>query len=111
MLVAMFFYRWMRPLLEAGRVHLVRPPLYQITYDGITEPICMDEEETAAKKINRLIAQGKSDVRRKLFRGLGSMGSEILSRFCVSPLTRKSQILGVADVEAAIAVFSPSKKR
>lgn len=110
MLVLMFFYRWMRPLLEAGRLHLVRAPLVQITYEGATDLICTDDEEFAAREVVRLKAQGKVTVLKRRFRGLGSMGPEVVSQFCVHPSTRKSQQLCIADAEAAIAVFSPPKK-
>lgn len=110
MLVLMYFYRWMRPLLEAGRLHLVRAPLVQITYDGAPDLFCTDEEEFASKEISRLRAEGKSNVLKKRFRGLGSMSSDVLARYCIDPKTRKSHLLTLADAEAAIAVFTPLKK-
>lgn len=110
MLVLMFFYRWMRPLLEAGRVHLVRAPLFQITYDGVKDLICSDDEEFVTNQVGQLKAEGKANVMKKRFRGLGSMGADVLKRYCINPKTRKSQTLAVADADAAIAVFSPNKK-
>lgn len=107
MLVLMFFYRWMRPLLEAGRVHLVRAPLFQITYDGLDEPICLVREEEAIREVKRLTEEGKANIMRKRFRGLGSMEKGILKRHCVEPSTRKSEPMRVADAEAAIAMFAP----
>ncbi len=110
MLVLMFFYRWMMPILEAGRVHLVRAPLVQITYDGAPDLICMDDEDFASKEISRLSAEGKTNIMKKRFRGLGSMSPDVLARYCIDPKTRKSHLLAVADAEAAIAVFAPTKR-
>jgi DNA gyrase subunit B len=110
MLVLMFFYRWMRPLLEAGRVHLVRAPLFQITYDGMDKLICLVGEDAGTKEIHRLKEEGKTSVMKKRFRGLGSMERAILCRYCVNPATRNSEPMRVADAEAAIQVFYPAFK-
>lgn len=110
LLVLMYFYRWMRPLLEAGRVHLVRAPLYAITYDGIDEPICVVAEEWSVDELDRLVSQGKTNIVKQQFRGLESMGPGILRRHCVDPTTRNSTPMSVADVKAAIEVFSPEFK-
>ncbi|MFO0940003.1 MAG: toprim domain-containing protein [Pirellulales bacterium] len=110
MLVLMFFYRWMRPLLEAGRVHLVRAPLVQITFDGASELICTDDEDFATREVSKLKAAGKTNVVKKRFRGLGSMSPDVLAHYCVNPGTRQSNSLTIADAEAAIAVFSPQKR-
>lgn len=110
MLVLMFFYRWMRPLLEAGRIHLVRAPLYEITYDGLVEPIYLVAEDARLKETDRLISEGKTNVVKTRFRGLGSIGPATLGRYCVNPTTRNSKTMQVADAEAAIEVFSPELK-
>jgi len=111
MLVLMFFYRWMRPLLDADRIELVRAPMFQITYDGLTELICIEEELAARTEVSRHIADGKTNVQKKRFRGLGSMGQAVLSQTCVKPSSRSSVIMRAADAEAAIAVFSPAKRK
>jgi DNA gyrase/topoisomerase IV subunit B len=110
MLVLIFFYRWMRPLLEAGRIHLVRAPLYEITYDGVVEPIYLVAEDARINVADRLISEGKTNVVKKRFRGLESIGPAILRRYCVNPTTRNSAPMQVADAEAAIEVFSPEHK-
>jgi DNA gyrase subunit B len=110
MLVLMFFYRWMRPLLDAGRIHLVRAPLFQITHDGMVELVCVEDEPTAALEVQRMLAEGKANVIKKRFRGLGSMGQSVLSQYCVAPKTRKSVAMRASDAEAAIAIFSPKKQ-
>lgn len=110
MLVLMFFYRWMRPLLEAGRIHLVRAPLFQITYDGMDKLICLVGEDAGIKEIHRLKEEGKTSVMKKRFRGLGSMKRSILCRYCVNPATRNSEPMHVADAEAAMRVFYPALK-
>jgi DNA gyrase subunit B len=106
-LVTMFFYRWMRPLLEAGCIEIVRAPLFQIVYDDCAELICMEDDITGSAEVQRLIASGKTNVVKKRFRGLGSMGRQILHQYCVNPKTRRSETLLVGDAEAAIAVFCP----
>jgi DNA gyrase/topoisomerase IV subunit B len=82
--------------------------MFQITFDEMDDkPICMNDEEAGTKEVNRLKEEGKTNVVKKRFRGLGSMPPMILWHYCVNPTTRQSETMGVADAEAAIAAFSP----
>jgi DNA gyrase/topoisomerase IV subunit B len=107
-LTLMFFYRWMRPLLDAGRIFLVHPPMFEIVTDRLAEPILVMTEEQALSEASRLEREGHAGVRKKRFRGLGGMGRSILSRFCLDPATRRLVRLSARDALAAIEVFSPN---
>lgn len=109
MLVLMFFYRWMRPLLDSGRIFLIHPPMFEVTAPGLSEIVCAANEEAANLQANRLMDAGFSDVNRKRFRGLGSMGHAILFKYCVCPETRLAIRMRSSDATAAIAVFSPKQ--
>jgi DNA gyrase/topoisomerase IV subunit B len=107
MLVLMFFYRWMRPLLDSGRIYLIHPPMFELTAPGLSEIVCAANEEAADSQAKRLKDAGFPNVTRKRFRGLGSMGHAILSTYCVRPETRLAVRMKVSDATAAIAAFSP----
>ncbi|QDT09784.1 toprim domain-containing protein [Planctomycetes bacterium K23_9] len=103
-LMLMFFYRWMRPLLEADRLSVVRPPLYQITSADYRDTIYaysgdhFKQVQTALKAKN-IIYQSQR------YRGLASMGEQTLLQTCLEPDSRHIYPLGRKDAEAAIAAF------
>ncbi len=73
-LLLTFFFRFMRPLIEAGYVYIAQPPLYGIK-QGKKEYYCLNErvlEETLAQ----LPATPAPEVSR--FKGLGEMNAEEL---------------------------------
>ena len=110
MLVLMFFYRWMRPLLDSGRILLVRPPMFEINSTNLTEILCAETDEQAAAEIQRLELDGHQNVTKKRFRGLASMGSTILAEYCINPKTRSFFRMRSQDALAAIEAFSPNVK-
>jgi DNA gyrase subunit B len=78
-LMLMYFYRWMRPLLESGRIEMVRAPLF--------------------------------DIKSYRYRGLGNIDPALLAQTCVNPKTRKTSIMGIADAQACIDAFGPTRAR
>ncbi len=109
MLVLMFFYRWMRPLLDSGRIYLIHPPMFELTAPGLTKIVCAANEEAANLQVKQLLDAGYSNVNKKRFRGLGSMGHAILSKYCVCLETRLAVKMRASDATAAIALFSPKQ--
>ena len=108
MLVLMFFYRWMRPLLDSGRILLVRPPMFEINATHLTDILCAETDEQAVANMERLSREGYQNITKKRFRGLASMGNAILSKYCVNPETRQVYRMRAEDAVAAIRAFSPN---
>ena len=108
MLVLMFFYRWMRPLLDSGRILLVRPPMFEINATHLTDILCAETDEQAVANMERLSREGYQNITKKRFRGLASMGNAILSKYCVNPETRHVYRMRAEDAVAAIRAFSPN---
>jgi DNA gyrase subunit B len=106
-LMLMFFYRWMRPLLESGVVHMVRAPLFVLTATvaGHEQQVHAYSPDHAGKLISELKRRGATDIKTHHHRGLASIDPPLLASACVNPTTRKVDAMSVADAEAAIAAF------
>ena len=105
-LMLMFFHRWQRPLLEAGRIQVARPPLCELTSPAFAEPIYGYTDEHIRRLDRELERRGITQVNKRRFRGLGGMDAGILLRTCVDPAFRRLDQASVADAEAAIAAFA-----
>ena len=108
-LMLMFFYRWMRPLLSAGRIEMVRAPLFSLTW---FEPESTQTSNAFAYSVahcleiqSELKRRGIGEVETRHFRGLGSIDQALLHTTCIQPSTRKTQVMTLDDARSAIAVF------
>jgi len=108
-LVLMFFYRWLRPLLETGQIAIVRPPMMEIVADGLQSPLLAYSDEEGQIICQELKQQRQTNVIKKRFRGLASLSAEVLMRYCVEPATRKAYRLTVQDAERSIELLSSFK--
>jgi len=107
MLMLMYFYKWMQPLLDSGRIQMVHPPLFEITAPGMTDLVCAVSDEEAIAKWTKIKQEVNPDAVKKKFRGLASMSAAVLKQHCVQPNTRHSFRMRAKDAEAAIEVFCP----
>ena len=107
MLVLMYFHRWMRTLLESGRIYMVHPPLFEITAPGMKELVCAVSDEEAALCLAKVQKEVSPNAVKKRFRGLASMSAAVLKQYCVQPTTRHVFRMRPKDAEAAIDVFCP----
>ncbi|MBZ6526425.1 DNA topoisomerase IV subunit B [Aerococcaceae bacterium DSM 111021] len=85
-LLLTFFYRYMKPLLEAGKVYLAMPPLYKVSKGKgkkeVIEYAWTDEE--LEEKINIV---GKGYILQR-YKGLGEMNADQLWDTTMNPETR-----------------------
>jgi len=75
-----FFWRQMRPMVEAGRVFIVQPPLYGVTI-GKQKHYAQDEQELDGLKAMALAEKKKIEYIR--FKGLGEMNPPELKETCM----------------------------
>jgi DNA gyrase subunit B len=112
-LMLMFFHRWMRPLLESGRLSVIRPPLYEISSPQTCDKLHAYSDAAYRRLCIKLKEQG-IDYQGQRYRGLASMSDVTLVQTCLDPRTRNINRLTCKDAESAIRIFvpkSPPKSR
>ncbi len=94
-LLLTFFYRFMRPLIEAGKLYIAKSPLYKIDYGKKHFYAYSDEERFKIVSENA----GKPDISRN--KGLGEMNPDELWDTTMNPDTRT--LIRVNIYDAALA--------
>jgi len=103
-LLITFFFRYMRPLVEAGKLYIALPPLYKITKLGKKEEVKYAWDEQDRESICR--AYKTYNIQR--YKGLGEMNAPQLWDTTMDPTTRtliKVTIEDMADAEQRIRVL------
>ncbi len=103
-LLLTFFFRYMKPLIEAGYVYFAMPPLYKLT---IGKKVFYAYQEEEKRKIIDEYANGdESKVLAQRYKGLGEMEKEELWETTMNPETRIIGQVHLSDAEEADRVFS-----
>ncbi|MHA4949977.1 DNA gyrase/topoisomerase IV subunit B [Micromonospora sp. SD19] len=102
-LLITLFARYMRPLIEAGRLYAAMPPLHKITTRGrnpqTVYTYTQAEMETTVRKLEKAGKQIVTPIPR--FKGLGEMDADELWDTTMNPATRAVRRITLDDVEAA----------
>ncbi|MEV1328635.1 DNA topoisomerase IV subunit B [Micromonospora costi] len=102
-LLITLFARYMRPLIEAGRLYAAMPPLHKITTKGRNpQTIYTYTQAEMESTVRRLEKAGKQIVTPiPRFKGLGEMDADELWETTMNPATRAVRRITLDDVEAA----------
>ena len=90
-----FFFRYMRPLVNAGHVYIGMPPLYKV-YKGDKVEYAYDDKE-----LNEKIEKIGKGYQLQRYKGLGEMSAEQLWETTMDPNTRNLTQVTVEDAAKA----------
>lgn len=99
-LLLTFFYRFMRPLIDAGYIYIAQPPLYRVK-QGKEETYLYSEEELS--RYRKAHKNEKFDIQR--YKGLGEMNPGQLWQTTMDPTYRSLKRVKMEDATEAERVF------
>ena len=98
-LLLTFFYRYMKPMIDAGYIYVAQPPLYQIKPKGRKGGKYLYTDEELALEAAKFEDSSKYTVQR--YKGLGEMDPEQLWSTTMEPKNRIMLRVTIEDAMAA----------
>ena len=102
-LLLTLFYRFFRPIVEAGHVYAAQPPLFRIQHGKTRKYVLNEEELEAYMKTLPENVRNKAEIAR--MKGLGEMDAEELNETTMDINTRVLRKITVEDCVDADAIF------
>lgn len=97
-LLLTFFYRYMKPMIDAGKVYIAQPPLYKVTRKGKNGGY---KYAWTDEQLQQVVKELGKNTELQRYKGLGEMNPEQLWETTMNPESR--QLLQVQIEDAAKA--------
>jgi len=109
-LLLTFFYRYMKPLIDAGKVYIAQPPLYKLTRkSGKLETV---RYAWTDEQLQNYLKEFGKNYELQRYKGLGEMNPEQLWETTMNPETRtllQVQIEDAAKAERRVSTLMGDK--
>ena len=106
-LLLTLFYRYMRPVVEAGYIYIAQPPIYGIKVGSETKEYIQPGENQEAELAEALArwSQGRTKPNVQRYKGLGEMDDHQLWETTMDPEHRLMAQVSVEDAAEADKIF------
>jgi DNA gyrase subunit B len=104
-LILTFFFRYMKPLIEDGRIFIAAPPLYLVK-KGKQFRYCWNDEERREAVAAYSNGEHDNSVKIQRYKGLGEMNAEQLWETTMDPNSRILRQVTIEDASEADRIFS-----
>lgn len=102
-LLIAFFYTCLRTVVERGSLYIAYPPLYRIESGALEKTYVAFTKSEYEEVLDDLRKHGDHHPAVSRYKGLGSLGQQLLHQCCIDVQGRRISQLGLNDCEALLA--------